>query len=119
MKKEVYMMGSRSIKNAVRHELYAKSGNQCAFPGCGCALFEDGTDGKTSKGEICHIEGLNPQSARYNPNSTDEERNSFDNLILLCANHHEQIDQNPDQYTVADLKKMKEDHEAQVSNKIR
>lgn len=111
-------MENRNIKATVIKQLYAQSGNQCAFPGCGCPLFEVSTDGKTHKGKICHIEGLNPQSARYNPNSTDEERNSFDNLILLCANHHEQIDQNPEIYTVAYLKEMKARHNAEVRNKI-
>lgn len=111
-------MGKRHIKDSVRHELYARSGNQCAFPGCSSLLFEDGKNGKANKGKICHIEGLNPESARYNPSSTDDERNSIDNLILLCANHHELIDQNPERYTVGWLRKIKAEHETQIEQSL-
>lgn len=104
-------MGNRHIKAAVRHELYAKSANRCEFRGCTCHLFEGSKLSKVNNGEICHIEGLNPTSARYNARSTDEERNSVDNLILLCSNHHDLVDQNEHLYTADVLRKMKLDHE--------
>jgi hypothetical protein len=55
-------------------------------------------------GEICHIEGEGGKSARYNPNMTQEERKSFNNLILLCPTHHTLIDKNPIEYTTGLLK---------------
>lgn len=39
-------------------------------------------------GKICHIEASEEEGSRYNPNQTDNERRSFDNLILLCEKHH-------------------------------
>ena len=62
-------------------------------------------------GEICHIEGVREKSGRYNPTMTQEQRKSFDNLILLCPTHHTTIDKNPIEYTTGYLTKMKTDHE--------
>lgn len=107
-------MGNRYIKQTVIKSLYAKSGNRCAFPGCHCVLVS----GETVIGEICHIEGLNPDSARYNPYLTNKQANSIDNLILLCSNHHNIIDQNSEVYTVECLKKMKIEHESCIEQKI-
>lgn len=111
-------MENRYIKTAVRHELYAKSGNCCEFRGCTCHLFEGAKFSKVNNGEICHIEGLKPNSARYNAQSTDEERNSVDNLILLCAHHHALVDQNEHQYTTEILREMKLEHEKFVEQML-
>lgn len=82
-----------------------------------CAICKIDTAFKTDDGvnmvigEMAHIEGENPGSARYNANMTGDERNSYDNLILLCPNHHTEIDKNPVQYPVDKLKQIKSDHE--------
>lgn len=62
-------------------------------------------------GEICHIEADQPGGPRYNPALSDEARRDFDNLILLCANHHTVIDDDDESYPVERPKKMKRDHE--------
>jgi len=108
------LMGSRNIKSTVIKSLYANSGNCCAFPGCRCILI----DGNVNIGEICHIEGLNPDSARYNPHLTNEESNSIENLILLCPNHHSLIDRDDDVYTVERLRDMKATHETHVKEQM-
>lgn len=87
--------------------LFAHSGNRCAFPKCPVAL----TDDKGTKGKVCHIKGENPTSARYDATQNDEERRRYDNLILTCGNHHDVIDQDEESYTVAQLIKLKADHE--------
>lgn len=107
-------MGNRNIKSTVIKNLYANSGNCCAFPNCHSILV----DRNVNIGEICHIEGLNPDSARYNPHLTDEESNSIENLILLCSNHHSLIDRDEDVYTVECLKDMKATHEAYVREQM-
>ncbi len=39
---------------------------------------------------------------------SDDQRNSFDNLLLLCPNHHKLIDDlEPDRHTVEVLEEMK------------
>ncbi|RKX47903.1 MAG: HNH endonuclease, partial [Thermotoga sp.] len=68
--------------------------------------------------EMAHIAGLNPDSARYNPDMTDEERNSIENLILLCPTCHTTIDRDPQKYTVSRLKEIKKDHEEWVNEQL-
>ncbi|WP_415282467.1 HNH endonuclease [Candidatus Nitrososphaera sp. FF02] len=43
-------------------------------------------------GEICHIEAAESGGPRYNSKQTDEDRRHYDNLILLCRNHHKATD---------------------------
>jgi hypothetical protein len=91
--------------------LFAHSGNLCAFPRCTAALIED----STVVGEICHIKGAKPGSARYNDQQTAAERHGFDNLILMCRKHHTVIDDDDEAYTVDRLLKMKADHESHAA----
>jgi len=63
-------------------------------------------------GEICHIQGVRPGSARYDPCQTDVERHAYANLVLMCPSHHTVIDDDEEAYTVERLCKIKTDHEA-------
>jgi len=88
--------------------LCALSLNRCAFPGCSTSIvLKDGT----LMGKICHIKARNPKGPRYDDAQSDEERNGFDNLILLCGVHHDIVDADPKQFTVELLKEIKEMHE--------
>ena len=49
-------------------------------------------DNSSNASEICHIEAVNEDGARYNPNLTDEYVNSYENLILLCPRCHTIVD---------------------------
>jgi hypothetical protein len=44
---------------------------------------------------------------------TDDQRRDFNNLILLCRNHHVETD-NTEKYTVKILREMKRNHESQT-----
>ena len=103
-------MGKRKIDIGTLRFLYVHSGNCCAFEGCHNPIFED--DG-TLTGECCHIEAFSPKGPRYNTCQSDEERNGYDNLVLMCARHHKIIDGNPKKYSVELLKEMKRIHENQ------
>ena len=69
-------------KETIR-ELFAKSGNICAFTGCNRLMIDE--DG-TFIGQICHIEGV--KGERFNPKMTNEERRAPENLMLMCHEHH-------------------------------
>lgn len=88
--------------------LLARSGNQCAFSDCLHPIFDDDN---IFVAQLCHIEAVSPKGQRYNPNKTNEEINSFDNLVFLCYRHHKVTD-NFDVYTVEKLKSIKTQHEA-------
>lgn len=107
----------RDVKDSVRRLLYANSGNICAMYGCNNTLVHANT---ASINEICHIEAVNENGARYNSNLTDEYVNSYENLILLCPTCHSVIDnkQNEEFYTVEYLKQMKQFHEQQVQEAL-
>lgn len=96
-------------KIGVIKRLFALSGNQCAYPGCLQCIVDH--ESEIIYGEICHIEAANKGGQRFNPNQTNEERRAFENLLLLCPNHHRTTD-NIQKYTVEALKKIKADHEA-------
>lgn len=84
------------------------SGNVCAFPGCQVPIVEASG---TMTGEICHIKAQNPQGPRYDPNQTEEQRHSYENLILLCRRHHKVVDNEAEVYDVVALKEIKTIHE--------
>src|SRR5579871_2377933 len=92
---------------ATLKRLFARCGNRCAFPKCPVQIF----DGKVLFGEACHIKGAKPGSARYDPNQTPEERHSYENLIVMCGNHHGVIDADEESYTVERIQKLKTDQE--------
>lgn len=94
--------------------LYALSRNNCAFPGCSVELLN--SEDETNFSNICHIEDANQnlfKSDRYNSNMTDDQRRDFNNLILLCRNHHVETE-NTEKYTVKILREMKRNHESQT-----
>ncbi|EGQ8476334.1 hypothetical protein AB6919_003586 [Vibrio cholerae] len=89
--------------------LFARSGNQCAFPGCTHLMINSK---QQFVGQICHIEAAMPQGERFNADQSDEERRSYDNLLLLCYQHHIETD-DVDEFTVEKLKRIKQSHESQ------
>lgn len=105
------MAEQRKITIKIVKQLFALSGNLCAFPDC-TERIVDSSD--TIIGEICHIKGHKPNSARYDPKQTDAERRSFDNLILMCGKHNKIVDDNNNhhKYTVEWLRRVKAQHEA-------
>ena len=90
-----------------------ESCNCCAIPECHKRLVIDskGNDPKSIIGEMAHIKGEKLTAARYDPNMTDKERNSHENLILLCRDHHKMIDDQPQTYTVERLHEIKRQHQ--------
>jgi hypothetical protein len=96
-----------SPSQAVIKRLFAHSGNRCAFPKCTSPIVQE----TTIVGKICHIKAARLLGPRYDKEQSPEQRHGYDNLILLCANHHTTIDADPDAYTVERLIKMKADHE--------
>lgn len=101
-------------KQEVLRELYIKSGNECAYPGCHNVLVDENGN---FVGEVCHIEAAMPGGERFNPNMTNEDRRSFGNLMLMCHHHHVVTD-DVCIYTVEKLKEMKRNHEMKYSGII-
>src|SRR4051794_16602680 len=84
-------------------ELYAKSGNQCAFPGCSNLMVNKAG---IFIGQVCHIEAAESGGERFNADLTPEDRRAFPNLMLMCYEHHT-VTNDVDKYTVLVLQEMK------------
>lgn len=89
-KKKALNIGPRDYKISEIKRLFALSKNQCFKPNCKNHLI--GEDGYTVIGKICHIEAAKDGGPRFRNSMNNEERRSYDNLILLCDEHHQIID---------------------------
>lgn len=70
-------------------------------------------DGYFKIGEMAHIIARNKGGARGDlPFQGDI--NGYQNLILLCPNHHTEVDNNPDAYPPEELRRIKDEHERYV-----
>lgn len=105
---------SRQIKPSTVRLLDTRSGNECAYPDCSKGLIAE--DGISIISKICHIEAASKGGPRYNEKMTDDDRRGFDNLVLLCDEHHVMIDnkENESLYPVSVLKRWKNDHEKKI-----
>lgn len=104
--------GARNYTNKTLKRLFGLSGNKCAFPGCNTVLVNQRN---ALDSNICHIEAANVGGERYNPDMTDEQRADYENLILLCRQHHDETNDEA-VYTVEVLKDMKRSHESNYMN---
>ena len=102
--------GPRAYKPQTVRRLDTLSRNQCAKPGCTKSLVAE--DGQTLISKICHIKAASKNGPRYDPNMSDDDRRHYDNLILLCDEHHGIIDNkdNEDKYPVELLQEWKRNH---------
>lgn len=99
------MTGRSDAPAATKRAALMRSGYRCSFPGCQVPLL---TQDGLFIGDICHIEAVTPGGPRYCKTSTAEQRASLDNLIVMCQVHHRTIDAEPDFYTVAWLREVRE-----------
>ena len=100
--------------------LLQKSGNRCAFPQCRRLLTSEACAPNDSVvlGDIAHIVAERQDGPRGDSPLSLAERNKYDNLILLCTQHHRLVDVKPHEYTVERLRAIKEDHEAWVQSRL-
>lgn len=88
-----------TISRATERRLFAASGGYCANPLCPSPdLFRDIQDREVQDrdaptvGEMAHIIARSKRGPRGEEELAGDERDSFDNLVLLCANCHKVVD---------------------------
>lgn len=69
-------------------------------------------------GEVCHIFAQSDNGPRANKELSPAERDSSENLILLCKKHHKYVDDHPDLYPPEELVKMKIEHVLWITKQL-
>lgn len=106
-------MARLPIRPSTLKRLFALSGNLCAYPDCRQVLYREDLTGFV---EVCHIHPAEKDWTRYDPDVSDEQLRDMSNLILLCRNHHGEVDQQFSEVPADELRAWKKKHEAMFSN---
>jgi len=76
------------------------------------------TDDESIIGEECHIVARKNDGPRGASELTVEQRDKYNNLVLMCNVHHKLIDDQFNEYSVEVLKSMKREHEEWVKKSL-
>lgn len=98
--------------------LWGRSGNRCAI--CRNELVADATqaDDPSVLGEAAHIVAREQNGPRGTSSLSDEQRDRYENLILLCPTDHTLIDSQVLTWTLERLHQQKQTHEEWVRNSL-
>lgn len=75
-------------------------------------------DSESVVGDECHIVSGAKSGPRYDPTYSEREIDSLTNLMILCKIHHKVVDDQEETYTANELRKIKDDHEKWVEEKL-
>lgn len=114
-------MAQRNYSKGTERALYLFSGGFCYYPKCKTPVLYEEDGEMICQMQIAHIRGLHKTSARYDRGMTDEQRNNYKNLILLCIRHHYVVDRGPKahMFTPAKLSDWKRDREGDKLDALR
>ncbi|MBY3167389.1 hypothetical protein [Rhizobium laguerreae] len=105
-----------TISTKTAKMLWGKAAARCSMRGCRKLLVidETETDDPALIGDMAHMVAESEDGPRGVSPLTQEERNRYANLILLCKNHHREIDEQPGEWPVDRLQSIKAQHEEWV-----
>ena len=107
------------IGRSVRARLVAVSGGICQFPQCSEQCYPLKSDDQPyTVGEIAHIVGWSGSGPRADASLSPAARNNYWNLLLLCRNHHREIDEDQDKYTKDVLRGWKKELEKRYLKRL-
>lgn len=107
----------RRIGDFVRTLLFVRSAGRCEFDGCNEDLLQHPlTLQEGNFAEMAHIVAFKKAGPRGEEGDRPEDINSGDNLMLLCARCHKQIDDDPVTFPRARLEAAKKEHEARIAH---
>jgi hypothetical protein len=104
-----------AASNQAKLIVWTKAAGICSFPDCETQLVQEPqADSSIPVGEVAHIVAEQPDGPRGKSPLTADQRNQPPNLMLLCPNHHTEVDKAPQTYTIERLTELKRRHEAWV-----
>lgn len=109
--------GRKAIPPKVRLEVWVRSGGRCAI--CNRYLLDGGMTERTIHlGELAHIVGQQQTAGSPRGSHELDERDTADNLMLACADEHDEIDarETLDVFTVEKLRALKRAHEDRIKH---
>jgi len=111
----------KEIPRPVRNHIWQNSAGRCAKPDCRIktSLPGNSVDNPSTISDIAHIHAYSNGGPRPNPDGIEKNPNEYDNLILLCKNHHKEVDDQSNTFTVAVLRQWKHDLENWVDEQLR
>lgn len=108
---------TRNIRPTTHNLLWARAAGHCEI--CGKDVTRDLVMGNALKAaQVAHIKADGELGPRYDPSQSEEDRNSIDNLMLLCHTCHKLIDDHPEKYSVEKLQHRKKQYESSVKNAV-
>lgn len=103
-----------SIKVNDVKKLWGNAGGKCSI----CKVELSPIDSHSILGEMAHIIAQSPNGPRGSQKLSTSGRDQYENLILLCPNHHKTIDNDFTKWTIDKLKKTKAEHELWVNERL-
>jgi hypothetical protein len=94
--------------------LWGRSSGLCSICRKELVVENTGADAEALIGDMCHMVAESEDGPRGQSALTSEQRDRYENLILLCRNHHAEIDGQPATFPVKRLKTIKAEHEQWV-----
>ncbi|MCO6449425.1 MAG: HNH endonuclease [Caldilineales bacterium] len=101
----------------LQNEVYTLA-NRCAICRIELTTEKAGADDESLVGDECHIVARQEGGPRGEESLPVDRRDDYNNLILLCKNHHKQVDDQRNDYTVKKLQYLKKQHESWVREKL-
>jgi len=104
---------------AVKRSVWVRDAGCCAI--CRERVYLNASSSMPAqfRGEVAHIVAEQADGPRGSSSLASEERNQENNLLLLCFDHHSEIDSNEPQYPVERLQSIRADHSAWVADRLR
>ncbi len=106
-----------SISVKTRKILWGRSGNRCAICKIELVLEKDDFNRILNIGEECHIISEKTTGPRHEI-IQEFDYDDYDNLLLLCCNHHTEIDEKIEKYPKEKLTAIKIEHENWVKENL-
>ena len=92
-----------AVSQSDKGRLIAVARGLCQFPKCDkqCYVKSESKDnGFVTIGHVAHIVSRSDHGPRADPLLSTMERDAYSNLLLMCPNHHQEVDSDVNQYPV-------------------